>query len=374
MMREFRRRSAERFCIRAICENVIAGVVNSMNRMLVRCALLSVALLPCAASAEPIKLNLSFFTSDRSTIYLAAAKPFVDAVNAEAKDLLEIEVSFSVGKQPEQAQLVLDDAFDLAFIVPGLTPQQFPDNTIIEMPGLFRNMREATLVYTQLIAANRLSGYENLAVIGAFANEPESIHTRKPVASLDDLKGMKIRANNPTEAAALEKLGMVPVALPVNMISEAIASGKIDGTAVPPSPLEEFGIGRVVANHYFLLVASAPMALVMNRTKFESLPGRAQDIIRKYSGLWAAARYLETYEPVEAQVMARLKADPRRKLVAPSRLDNDRAEDAYQSIIADWKAQSPHNSELLTTVKSDLAKLRSTVALPAANPSRSETR
>ncbi len=44
---------------------------------------------------EPIKLRLAFFSSDRANVYLAAIKSFVDAVNGEAKGLIDIEVYFS---------------------------------------------------------------------------------------------------------------------------------------------------------------------------------------------------------------------------------------------------------------------------------------
>ena len=106
---------------------------KSMFKVLARCALLSFALLPCAAAAEPIKLKMAYFSSDRSTTYLAAIKPFVDAVNAEAAGLVQIDVGFSgtLGRDPaQQLQLVLEGTADLAFVVPGYTPARFPDNTI----------------------------------------------------------------------------------------------------------------------------------------------------------------------------------------------------------------------------------------------------
>ena len=165
------------------------------------------ALLPGCAFSEPIKLKLSYFSSDRTMLYLGGVKPFVDAVNAEAKGLLEIEVYFSgaLGKAPgQQAQLVRDGVAELAYIIPGYTADQFPDNAVIELPGLFRDQREASLVFTRLIAAKALRGYEDFVVITAFTAEPHSIHTRQPIASLADLKGLKIRANNPTEAATFE--------------------------------------------------------------------------------------------------------------------------------------------------------------------------
>ena len=59
-----------------------------MFKTLARCALLWLALVPAASAAEPIKLKMAYFSSDRTTTYLAAIKPFVDSVNAEAADLV----------------------------------------------------------------------------------------------------------------------------------------------------------------------------------------------------------------------------------------------------------------------------------------------
>src|SRR6202167_708734 len=192
---------------------IIVQIGKSMLKMFARCALLWLVLLPAASAAEPIKLKMAYFSSDRTTTYLAAIKPFVDAVNAEATGFVQIDVSLSgtLGKNPtQQLQLVLDGTADLAFVVPGYTPERFPDNEVVELPGLFKNIREATMVYTGLIAANALRGYDDLFVVGAFATEPETIHTRLPAASLQELAGVRIRSNNPMQGAALAGLGMVP--------------------------------------------------------------------------------------------------------------------------------------------------------------------
>ncbi|MDP1908281.1 MAG: C4-dicarboxylate ABC transporter substrate-binding protein, partial [Hyphomicrobium sp.] len=133
-----------------------------------------------------------------------------------------------------------------------------------------------------------------LFVVGAFASEPESIHTRPPVASLDALRGLRIRANNPVQGAALAKLGMVPFQIPINQASGAISGGTLDGAMVAPAPLVEFGIARVTPNHYLLGVSSAPLLLVMSRKTFDSLPESAQRIVGKFSGAWAAEHYIET--------------------------------------------------------------------------------
>jgi TRAP-type C4-dicarboxylate transport system substrate-binding protein len=332
-----------------------------MFKTLARCALLWLAMLPAASAAEPIKLKMAYFSSDRTTTYLAAIKPFVDAVNAEAVDLVQIEVSVSgtLGKNPtQQLQLVLDGTADLAFVVPGYTPERFPDNEVIELPGLFKNIRESTLVYTGLIAANALRGYDDLFVVGAFTAEPETIHTRLPVASLGALAGMRIRSNNPVQGAALAGLGMVPVEVPINQASSAISSGKLDGAMVAPAPLIEFGIARVVSNHYLLVVSAAPLLVVMNRKKFEGLPEQSKQIIRKFSGEWAAERYIEIYRAVNEASLESLKQDPNRNVVAPSAVDLARASAVFRAEVDTWSATDPRHRQLLAEAEAELNKIR----------------
>ena len=334
-----------------------------MLKILMRGAVVALALLPAAAAAEPIKLKLAFYTSDRASVYHSAVKPFVDAVNSDAKGLVEIEVFFSgaLGKsQAQQPQLVLDGVADIAFVIPGLVPDRFADNAVIELPGLYRGMREATLTYTRLIAAKALKGYDEFFVIGAYGSELESVNARPPITSLETLKGKKIRVNNPTEGAVLAKLGMRPVVMQVNLISESISSGEIDGAAVPTTMLFEFGIARVATYHYSLPIGPASLALLMNRKKFDSLPTQAQDIIRKYSGERAATRFIEARSAVEDQVIAQLKADARRKVIIPSPSDLAQAEAVFKTITDDLASKSDHNRELLKAATSEIVRIRAT--------------
>ncbi len=333
-----------------------------MIEFMARCALASFGLWPALSAAEPITLKLAFFGSDRSVTYRGAIKPFIDAVNADAKGLVKIDLYSGgiLGKEIAlQPQVVLDGAADIAFVIPGYTPDRFPDNSVIELPGLLREIREATLVYTYLTAIDALKGYEDFFVIGAFVTEPVSIHSRMPINSIGDLKGKQIRVNNTGEGAALEKLGAIPVLMQITQISDALSRGSIDGAAVSRSPLADYGIKRAAASHYFLEANGAPLALLMNRKKFDALPPPAQDIIRKYSGAWLAGQFIETYEAAVAQVMAQLRSEPNRTLIFPSQADLDIADVAFKSVIAEWTAESPHHRELLGLVESEISKLRS---------------
>lgn len=323
---------------------------------------LALAALPAMAAAEPVTLKLSFFTSDRTVAYQAAIKPFVDAINSDGHGLLKIEVyaSGTLGKvQKELPQQVLDGTADIAFIVPGQNPELFIDNVVMELPGLFRDLREATLTYTALVAANALAGYQDFFVIGAYATPPDSIHSRKPIRSLADLKGQKIRVNNSTLATALAKLGALPVVLAFNETTPAISSGAIDGAAISAAQLFDVGIGRFASNHYLLGTSVAPLTLMMNRKVFDRLPADAQALIRRHSGQWTAERFIRAYEAVGNKAFEVIKTDPRRSIVVPSSADQLAAQEAFKAVIQDWATASAHNQALLDLTQGTLAKLRS---------------
>jgi TRAP-type C4-dicarboxylate transport system substrate-binding protein len=334
-----------------------------MFKMGAPCAMLLFALSPCVAAAEPVELKLAFFSSDQSMTYQAAIKPFIDAVNSEGHDQIKI-VLYSGGvlgrDVSQQPDVVLDGKAEMALVVPGYTPARFPDNAIVELPGLFNDTREATLVYTWLVAHNALRGYEDFVVIGAYATEPETIHSRLPIASIGDLKGQRIRVNNLIEAATLEKLGAKPVPMQITKVAGAISSGEIDGSTAPRTPVSDYGIKRVATNHYFLGTSSAQIALLMNRKKFEALPKPVQDIIRKYSGEWSAERFIEIYDRSDVQILEQLKSDPNRAIVFPSPSDFEIAHAAFASVIAEWAAKSPHDTELLKLTEAEIARLRAT--------------
>ena len=331
-----------------------------MIKSLARSALFSLALLPGVAAAEPITLKFAYFSSDQSTSYRLAVKPFVDAVNARGGVNIETYIGGSLGKeQSQQALLVRNGIADIAFVSLGPTGNQFPDNSVMELPGLFKDSREATLVLTRLIASGIMRGYDEFFVVGAFSTEPESIHTRPPIATLDDLQGKRIRANNPIEADVLAKLGMSPVVLPIVKTPEAISRGTVDGAATATNPLIDFGLGRVVTYHYFLFLGPSTQVILMNRKKFESLPKADQEVIREYSGEWLAARYIERYRPTDSGLMALLESDPQRKVIFPSSAELDVANRAFKAIVSQWAAASSHNQKLLDAVGAELRQLRS---------------
>lgn len=334
----------------------------SISIIRAQCVLIMFGLMSLPASAEPIKLKFAFFASDREFAYEGVVKPFVSAVNLEGKGTVEIELhpGGELGRSyAQQAQLVLSGGADLAWVNPALTSEQFPDNAVIELPGLFRDAKEATQVYAGIAGAGSLRGYENFFLVAAVGTEPLNIHTRAPIASLDDLKGKKIRTGNWTEAAVLKALGMEPVMMPINQAADAINSGAIDGSTAALEVLADFGISRFATYHYLLGLGSVPLLIVMNKSKFDSLPEAAQNVIRRYSGAWLTRRYIDSIGVYDAEILEKLKSDSKRTVIYPSLQDLAKARDVFASVAAQWVGDNPRNRMLLDRIEADRVKLQS---------------
>ena len=332
---------------------MVKSIVNSVLGI-------ALALIGSTANAQPVKLKFAFEFSDRTPFFIQVVKSMADAMNASNEVNIELYSGGVLGKGPQrQAQMLLDGTADLSFVLTQAIPS-FSDNAAMELPGLYSSLSEVSLVYTRLVAAGALRGFDDFYPIGLFASEPKSIHARRPIASLDDLKGLKIRSSGPLEAAAFAKLGIEPVIMPVPAVAEAISAGRIDGAAVPISVLPELGIGRVTSHHYMLPASADTIAILMSRKTFDRLPPNAQAVIRRHSSESAAVPYNATYEKINEDIIDQLKSDARRKVVTPTPSDLNRAQSVFSSVVSDWAAKDPRHQELLRLVKAEIAKYRAT--------------
>lgn len=335
---------------------------RALKALIPACAGLFAGLSVISAQAQtpPVKLRFAIFSPDTEQTYLTVFKPFAEAVNKENAGVeIELFPNGALGRNPaQQAQMVLDGVADIAWVVASYTPGRFQENEVFELPGLFKDLKESTVVMNRLIHSGQVKGYEQFFPIGIFGTAPYSIHTREPIRTLADLKGKKIRAAGAIESETIKALGAVPIGMTTTEIPEAISRRTIDGTTSHPSPLFDFGIARVTNAHYFTRLGVVPLAILLNRAKFDALPKPAQDVIRKYSGDWTAQRFNEHITAYNDLLVQRLKDDPKRTVVFPPQSELDQTQPAFNSVIDAWVAKQPRNKELLELVRKETAAYR----------------
>jgi TRAP-type C4-dicarboxylate transport system substrate-binding protein len=96
----------------------------------------------------------------------------------------------------------------------------------------------------------------------------------------------------------------------------------------------------------------------MSRRSFDALPPRAQEVIREFSGVWTAERYIATSQSENDRVRQMLSADPGRRVVIPSPRDRDRADALFAAVVEEWLARDPRHAELLAIVQNEILNVR----------------
>jgi TRAP-type transport system periplasmic protein len=106
----------------------------------------------------------------------------------------------------------------------------------------------------------------------------------KPVKSLEDLKGLKIRGPG-RMADVVKSLGAVPVPLEIVDLYEALRRGVIDGSYLPLETLKGFKLGEVekYVTASWKIGSAYAFYVVMNKQKFNSLPPDVQKEITEFS-------------------------------------------------------------------------------------------
>ena len=173
-----------------------------------------------------------------------------------------------------------------------------------------------------------LAGLKVLAVQGG--NLPGIVTRDQPVKTLDDLRGLRLRA--PSELLeVLRRFGADPVDMPMGEVYSALAKGVLDGVIAPADTLRSLHFAEVARYFNTLSVprgAYAARAIGMQR--WNSLDAEERAILEESIGVWEQALDRELRQ---AQIAGE-KVGHEKGMVfaAPSEADSQRFLTEYNAV------------------------------------------
>ncbi len=135
--------------------------------------------------------------------------------------------------------------------------------------------------------ARELHGLETLAIQGG--NLPGIVTRDRPVRSLDDLRGLRLRA--PSELlAVLKHLGADPVDMPMGEVYSALAKGVLDGVVAPADTLRSLHFAEV-ANYFntIKIPRGAYAARAIGAKRWSELNAEERALLERSTAVWEAA-------------------------------------------------------------------------------------
>lgn len=183
---------------------------------------------------------------------------------------------------------VVNGISDLGTSVFSYTAGKFPLTEVTDLPLGFRTGLQATKVINEYYRKFRPKELDEVKMLYLYGIAPGFLMTKsKPVKTLEDLKGMKIRSTG-TGAKIVSHLGATAVAMPITDTYDAVGRGVVDGLLSPYEVLDGFRMADVIKYVTEDYGASFTLSffVAMNKAKWNALPPDIQQIIEKTSEEW----------------------------------------------------------------------------------------
>jgi len=257
------------------------NIMKSLRKSLLACGLLLTLVLACGVGVGVAadKLTLAYLPV-KGTLYVDVTETFAKRVNEATGGSVEIILNDSLVKGTQLAQSVRDGRVQLATILAGYYSATNPQFGLAQLPGLMNNLKEFKEVFYGFWREdmNRIfdENYNSKVLCwGLFA--PQNLISIKPVRTVADFKGKKIRVHNIETATLVSALGAKPTPMPASEVLPALQRGIIDG--VFTSSAWAYGQAfYTVAKYVTLWPISTilPFPIVINKDQWNKLPKDVQ--------------------------------------------------------------------------------------------------
>ena len=138
------------------------------------------------------------------------------------------------GSPPQLYDQVKDGVADLVWTVPSYQAGRFPVTEAFELPFMVRDSERASRGLWHYAMKNAAAEYKGVKPILFHVHDGSVLHTsRRQVKTIEDFRGLKVRAPTRQGTKMVTALGATPVPMPLPQAAEALSKGVIDGAIIP---------------------------------------------------------------------------------------------------------------------------------------------
>ncbi|MGE4292299.1 MAG: TRAP transporter substrate-binding protein [Desulfovibrio sp.] len=241
------------------------------------------------AQAGPIKLSYScFFPPTHVQSQLAEAWCREVEKRTDGKVQIDYYPGGTLTKANQCYDGVVEGISDIGFSALAYSRGRFPVMAAVDLPLGYTSGMAATSVANLVFEQFKPAELNDVQVMYFNAHGPGLLHTKgKPVRTLEDLAGLKIRATG-NSALLVQALGATPVAQSMPDAYQSIQKGVVDGGMYPVETNKGWKMAEVVdyMTENFSTGYTTTFFVVMNKDRWAELPADVQATITAINKEW----------------------------------------------------------------------------------------
>jgi TRAP-type C4-dicarboxylate transport system substrate-binding protein len=320
-----------------------------------------------AADQKPIELRMAH-TNPSGTAPDLAAKEWVKLVEKKANGTLKINIypSSTLAKIADEYDGVVNGVIDIGWNTATPNAARFPMLQVTTLPMV--GIHDAPTGSKALNELYRRTDYlkKEFADTKVLFFHTESGNTnfggtKKAIRTLEDMKGLKMRAAPGSQTEFLKNAGALPIAIPITEAYESVERGVLDGYIFAWGAVKAFRLYEVTKYFSSVNFYTAPFWVVMNKKAFANLPPDAQKAIDECSGDVGAAIYakhMDNDEELGLEAVRKLKKEIYTLPPAEEKRWTEAAMKTWETWVADQSKQGRPAKEVLETYRKLLTEYK----------------
>ena len=248
---------------------------------------------PMGVCAKTINLRVASWMPAKS-VDSAIADYWTKMIEERTKGRVKFTVykAASLGFFKDHYDMVIKGIADISFFSFGLNPGRFPISEGLHLPFVVPSSEIGGKVFSQLYKEfpQLRAEFRETQVLGLGTVDVWNIQSiKRPIKTMKDLKGMKIRVASGAASESVKALGGIPIGLPVPELYLSLQKGVVDGCVMSWEGIRSFKIYELL-KHYtdaggFTCLSQG---LFMNKGAWNKLPPDIQKIMGEESFNWWA--------------------------------------------------------------------------------------
>ncbi|MDX2319093.1 MAG: TRAP transporter substrate-binding protein [Moritella sp.] len=325
-----------------------------MKRSLSGTILTLIATLGAIPSVMAAEYNWRFVNLySRGTAYGEVYKSFADNIEVMSNGRIKVQMMYA-GEGVGQTGVFGSVKSGLMTMGAPFQPMhagEFPPGVVeVGLPGTTSDVGELSTLFREKGWGKVLTeayDKQNLVWLEPYIQLPVYILTKKPINSIDDFKGLKIRAPG-AYGKFLRKLGASPASLSWSEIYTSLATGVIDGSIGSNIIDHRDGNHAEVAKYmYRLPIAGAQvLPIVVNKREWNKLPKDLQAIVRSASALHATEQMTKS-RIWESKAIADMEEQGMQWSPEPTKADVEKWNLTANSLWSEYANTDQYSSKLV---------------------------
>ncbi len=207
--------------------------------------------------------------------------PMLEELKKRSKDRIGFTMyaGAALGKGPEHYDIVAKGLSDMGYFTATWTPGRFPLTDVLSLAAWVDGKDIATDIGNAMykrVLHQEFAGVKMIELNGCIQ---AFLWTKRPVRTLEDVKGMKIRSPGGHQTNYIKAIGAEPIFMPLGDVYMAMETGTIDGIVTCPPLVISFKLFEVAKHGLVTTFGCVSEGVIMNQESWKKIPDDLKPIV-----------------------------------------------------------------------------------------------